>query len=123
MANIIPESIDLHIPTSELDLIKAILDSLTVFAFVLLIIVIFYAKSRYPVINRNSVFFPLISFNILGLISSFMDALDEWFWFFPQEFYNDIWKPTRLLLFLFAIIFLVFAFIAFYAFSERLIGE
>lgn len=123
MVNLIPESIDLHIPETELALLKAILDSLTVFAFILLIIVVFYAKNRYPVFKRETVFVPLISFSLLGLISSFMDAIDEWFWFSPKEFYDLVWKPTRLFLFLIAIFLLVFTFERFYKFSKRIIGE
>jgi archaellum biogenesis protein FlaJ (TadC family) len=112
-----------HPPETLLQLIKALLDSLTVFAFLILLLVIIYAKNRYPVIERRKTFVPLISFAILGTISTFMDAVDEWIWFSPKEFYDQLWKPTRLFLFLGAIFLLIYAFYQFYLFSERIFAE
>ncbi|MHA1968621.1 MAG: hypothetical protein ACW964_12550 [Candidatus Hodarchaeales archaeon] len=65
----------------------------------------------------------MLGFSVLGIISMAMDAIDEFYWFSPKEFYDVIWKPFRLLLFLIAIILLIITFRNFYQFSERLFGE
>ncbi|MDF1539217.1 MAG: hypothetical protein P1Q69_09990 [Candidatus Thorarchaeota archaeon] len=110
-------------PDEPLEIIKAFLDLSTVIAFVIVLIVILIAKNRYPMMERRRTFWPLIIFAIFGIISMGMDAFDEWFWFTPKAFYDFVWKPTRLLLFLAGIFILVFAFLQFYNFSERLFGE
>ena len=115
--------IDFHPPTNPLELIKALLDLSTVAAFIVVLVIILYAKNRYPMIERKRTFWPLVGFAILGIVSSAMDAFDEWFWFTPKEFYDFIWKPTRLLLLLVGIFILVIAFRQFYSFSKRLFGE
>lgn len=114
---------DFHPPTDPLPIIKALLDAATVAAFVLVLVMIIYAKNRYPMIERKRTFWPLIISAVLGTISMAMDAIDEWVWFSPQEFYNNIWKPTRLILFLASIFILIIAFRQFYDFSHRLFGE
>jgi hypothetical protein len=116
-------SIDFHPPDGLLELIKAFLDFFTVIAFMLLLAVIIYAARRYPMIERRRTFYPLLIFAVFGIVSSAMDAFDEWFWFTPGEFYDYIWKPTRLWLFLIGIFLLVIAFSQFYDFSRRLFGE
>ncbi|TXT56525.1 MAG: membrane protein of unknown function [Candidatus Thorarchaeota archaeon] len=115
--------IEFHPPTDILGLAKAILDLGTVFAFFIVLLVILQARKRYPMIERDITFLPLIGFSIFGIISTAMDAFDEWFWFTPKEFYDFVWKPTRLSLLLIGIFMLIFAFRQFYAFSKRLLGE
>lgn len=110
-------------PDEPLEILKAFLDLSTVIAFVIVLIVILIAKNRYPMIERKRTFWPLIIFAVFGIISTGMDAFDEWFWFSPKAFYDFVWKPTRLLLFLVGIFILVFAFLQFYNFSQRLFGE
>ena len=116
-------SIDFHPPEDPLEIIKAFLDLSTVIAFIIVLGVIIYAARRYPMIERKRTFWPLILFAILGTISMAMDAFDEWFWFSPKAFYDFVWKPTRLLMFLGAIFILIIAFRQFYSFSERLFGD
>ena len=110
-------------PTDPLEIIKAFFDVSTVVAFVIVLAVILIAKNRYPMMERRRTFWPLIIFAVLGTISMGMDAFDEFFWFSPKAFYDFVWKPTRLLIFLLGIFILVFAFVQFYGFSERLFGE
>ena len=110
-------------PTDPLTIIKALLDVATVAAFVLVLVMIIYAKNRYPMMERKKTFWPLIISAVLGTISMAMDAIDEWVWFTPKAFYDVIWKPTRLLLFLVSIFILIIAFRKFYDFSHRLFGE
>ncbi len=116
-------TVEFRPPTDPLQILKAFLDVGTAVMFVILLLVIIHAARRYPVLERRSTFYPLILFAILGMISTAMDAYDEWFWFTPSSFYNEVWKPLRLGLFLIAIFILVFAFERFYRFSERLFGE
>lgn len=116
-------TLDFVPPTEPLEIIKAFLDVSTVVAFVIVLVVIIIARKRYPMMERRRTFLPLILFAILGIISMGMDAFDEFFWFSPKAFYDYIWKPTRLFLFLIGIFILVFAFTQFYGFSERLFGE
>lgn len=115
--------IEFHPPDEPLTWIKAILDVTTVIAFVIVLVVILYAKNRYPMIERRKTFWPLIVFAIFGIVSMAMDAIDEFFWFTPKAFYDYIWKPTRLGLFLIGIFILIIAFYQFYNFSQRLFGE
>ncbi|MHA1248306.1 MAG: hypothetical protein ACTSPE_13340 [Candidatus Thorarchaeota archaeon] len=110
-------------PTDPLEIVKAFLDVGTAVVFGLLVIVVLLSARRYPVLKRRDIFYSLLLFAVLGTISTAMDALDEWFWFVPSSFYNEVWKPLRLSLFLIAIFILVFAFERFYRFSERLFGE
>ena len=110
-----------HPPETILEIVKAGFDCLTVVAFIALFFVVFYAKSRYPVIGRQG-FLPLLAFVMVGIISTAMDAFDEFFWF-EKTFYDTIWKPTRLLLMTLALILLIFSFYRFYQFSDRLFGD
>lgn len=110
-------------PDEPLEILKAFLDLSTAIAFVVVLIVILMAKNRYPMMERRRTFWPLIIFAVFGIVSTAMDAFDEWFWFTPKAFYDFVWKPTRLLLFVVGILILVFAFSQFYSFSERLFGE
>jgi len=112
-----------HPPSGVLELVKAFLDLLTVVGFVLLLVVVIYAARRYPMIERKRTFYPLLISAVFGIISSAMDAFDEWFWFTPGEFYDYVWKPIRLWLFLIGIFLLIVAFSQFYDFSRRLFGE
>ena len=112
--------VEFHPPTDPLTIIKAFLDVATVAAFVLVLVMIIYAKNRYPMMERKRTFWPLIISAVLGTISMAMDAIDEWVWFTPKAFYDVIWKPTRLLLFLVSIFILIIAFRQFYDFSHRL---
>ncbi|MHA1228755.1 MAG: hypothetical protein ACTSR2_15115 [Candidatus Hodarchaeales archaeon] len=121
--SILPESITWHPPDEILEIVKALLDVLTVVAFLILLVIIYYSKNKYPVIERRNIMMPLFGFGLLGFISMTMDALDEFYWFSPQEFYNNIWKPTRLFLFIVAIVLLLISFYYFYQFSDRLFGE
>lgn len=120
---LLPEEITWHPPDNPLEIIKAFLDIITVFAFIALFIIIIYSKNKYPIIERRRILWPMIGFSVFGTISMAMDALDEFFWFSPKEFYDVIWKPTRLFLFLAGIILLIITFYYFYRFSERLFGE
>lgn len=120
--SLIPEEMTWHPPEGLLQVIKATFDVLTVVAFIGLAIVIYHAKNKYPVMERGKTFYPLIGFSLLGICSMFMDAVDEFFWFSPKEFYDVLWKPTRLLMFLMAIVLLVFSFYQFYKFSDRIFG-
>jgi hypothetical protein len=115
--------VEFHPPTDILQVIKAFLDLFTFIAFIGVLIVIIYASKRYPMFERKRTFWPLVIFAVLGIISTGMDAIDEWFWFTPQEFYNYIWKPARLIMFLVGIFILVISFWQFYSFSERLFGD
>ena len=115
--------IDFHPPDDILSLAKAFLDAGAAVVFVIVLLVVIYARKRYPVMERNRTFLPLLLFAVFGVISTIMDAIDEWYWFTPSAFYDTIWKPTRLLLFLIGIFILVIAFHQFYGFSERLFGE
>ncbi|MFX0085219.1 MAG: hypothetical protein ACFFAU_06065 [Candidatus Hodarchaeota archaeon] len=121
--NLIPEEITWHPPDNLLTIIKALLDVLTVFAFIALLLIVLYSKNKYPVIERSRILWPLIGFSILGIISMAMDAFDEFYWFSPKVFYDMIWKPFRLSIFLIGIILLIITFSYFYQFSERLFGE
>jgi multisubunit Na+/H+ antiporter MnhB subunit len=121
--NLIPEEVTWHPPENILEIIKAFFDILTVFAFVGLLLIILYSKNKYPIIERRHILWPMIGFSILGIISMAMDALDEFYWFSPKEFYDVLWKPFRLLIFLIGIILLIVTFNYFYQFSERLFGE
>jgi len=121
--NLIPEDMAWHPPENLLEIIKALLDVFTVFAFIGLLLIVIYSKNKYPVIERNRIYWPWLGFCVLGIISMAMDALDEFYWFSPKEFYDVIWKPTRLFLFLAGIILLIITFYYFYRFSERLFGE
>ncbi|MHA1771496.1 MAG: hypothetical protein ACTSYL_03560 [Candidatus Thorarchaeota archaeon] len=112
-----------HPPSTPLELFKAFLDTGAAIAFILVLVSIYYAKNRYPVIERKRTFYSLMLFAILGLVSTIMDAIDEWIWFSPKAFYDLIWKPTRLFLLLGGIFVLIFAFHQFYDFSHRLFGE
>ncbi len=116
-------TIDFHPPTEPLEILKAILDITTFVAFIILLVIIVYAAREYPIIERKRTFWPLVVFAIFGMISTAMDAFDEWYWFSPGEFYNFIWKPIRLTLLLVGIFILVIAFSQFYDFSKRLFGE
>ncbi|MFX0151346.1 MAG: hypothetical protein ACFFAJ_11230 [Candidatus Hodarchaeota archaeon] len=121
--SLIPDKIDWHPPGDLLEIIKAFLDVLTVFAFIGLLIIIIYSKNKYPIIERRRTLWPMIGFTVLGVISMTMDAIDEFFWFSPKEFYDVLWKPFRLLLFMIAIFLLIITFYYFYKFSDRLFGE
>ncbi len=112
-----------HPPTTPLELVKAFLDIGAAIAFVIVLVAIILAKNHYPVIERKNTFWPLLVFAILGIVSTTMDAIDEWIWFSPKSFYDFIWKPTRLLLLLVGLFILIFAFRQFYDFSHRLFGE
>ncbi len=116
-------SVAYHPPATPLELVKAFLDAGAAAAFIIVLIAIYYAKNRYPMIERKRTFVPLLVFAILGIISATMDAIDEWFWFSPKAFYDLVWKPTRLLMLLGGIFILIFAFRQFYDFSHRLFGE
>ncbi|MFW9994418.1 MAG: hypothetical protein ACFFD4_20410 [Candidatus Odinarchaeota archaeon] len=109
-------------PEEILEIIKAVLDILTAIAFIGLLAVVIYAKKKYPLVEKRG-FLPLVGFTMMGIISTTMDAIDEFIWFVPGEFYDQIWKPTRLFLLLIAIFLLVITFYHFYKFSERLFGE
>ncbi|MHA1167839.1 MAG: hypothetical protein ACTSP4_06710 [Candidatus Hodarchaeales archaeon] len=113
---------DFFIPDNPLTLIKAFLDVLTAVGFLALLIVVFLAKARYPVIERKG-FIPLVGFAFMGLISTAMDAFDEFYWFDSKAFYDQIWKPARLYIFIIAIFLLLLTFYQFYQFSDRLFGE
>ncbi len=115
--------IDFHPPDDILGYTKAFLDAGAAVMFFIVLIVIIYARNRYPVMERNRTFLPLVLFAVMGFISTVMDAYDEWFWFSPSAFYNTIWKPIRLSLFLIGIFILIIAFYQFYEFSQRLFGE
>ena len=121
--NLIPEEMTWHPPDNLLEIIKAFLDVITVFAFVALLLIVIYSKNKYPVIERKRIIMPMLGFSILGIISMAMDAIDEFYWFSPSEFYDVLWKPTRLVLFLIGILLLIITFRNFYQFSERLFGE
>ncbi|MHA2426313.1 MAG: hypothetical protein ACXAEF_16105 [Candidatus Thorarchaeota archaeon] len=116
-------TLDFVPPDEPLEILKALLDISTVAAFVIVLVVIIIAKNRYPMMERRRTIWPLILFALFGVVSMGMDAFDEFFWFSPKAFYDFIWKPFRLFLFLIGIFILVFAFIQFYGFSERLFGE
>jgi hypothetical protein len=120
--NLFPEEITWHPPEEPLVIIKAFLDVFTVISFIILLIIVLYSR-KYPIMERKSTLRPMIGFSVLGIISTTMDAIDEFFWFTPKEFYDVLWKPTRLLLFLVAIILLIVTFYYFYRFSDRLFGE
>ncbi|MHA2296064.1 MAG: hypothetical protein ACXAEU_03740 [Candidatus Hodarchaeales archaeon] len=111
-----------HPPEEILEIIKAMLDVLTVVAFIGLLVVVIIARKRYPVFEKRG-FMAMVGFAGMGIISTFMDAFDEFFWFTPKAFYDQIWKPTRLFLLLIGIFLLVITFYQFYKFSERLFGE
>ena len=115
--------VEFHPPTDPLTITKALLDVATVAAFILVLVMVIYAKNRYPMMERKKTFWPLLVSAIFGTISMAMDAIDEWVWFTPKAFYDVIWKPTRLLLFLVSIFILIIAFRQFYDFSHRLFGE
>ncbi|MFX0151903.1 MAG: hypothetical protein ACFFAJ_14030 [Candidatus Hodarchaeota archaeon] len=121
--SLVPDKIDWHPPNDLLEIIKAFLDVLTVFAFIGLLIIIIYSKNKYPIIERRRTLWPMIGFTVFGVISMTMDAIDEFFWFYPKEFYDVLWKPFRLSLFMIAIFLLIITFYYFYKFSDRLFGE
>ncbi|NHJ01326.1 MAG: hypothetical protein EAX86_04245 [Candidatus Heimdallarchaeota archaeon] len=121
--DLIPEAITYHPPNEPLTIIKALLDVMTVFAFIALLYLVILAAKKYPVIERKKTFRPLMGFSLLGIISMAMDAFDEFFWFSPKEFYDVLWKPSRLFLFLGAIFLLIISFYHFYQFSDRLFGD
>ncbi len=116
-------TVDFSPPTQPLQVLKAFLDLATALLFVVLLVAVVVAARKYPVLERRTTFYLLIVFALLGIVSTTMDAYDEWFWFIPGSFYNEVWKPTRLGLFLVAIFALVLSFHWFYKFSERLFGE
>ena len=116
-------SVTIHLPEGVLQIIKAIFDTLNVLAFVFVFVIIFYARTNLPIFKRKSIFYPLLGFAILGIISTTMDMLDEFFWFSPKSFYNSFWKPTRLVLIIIALFLLVMAFAEFYRFNKRLLGK
>ena len=115
--------VDFHPPDDILGWVKAFLDSGAALMFIIVLIVVIYARKRYPVMERNRTFIPLLLFAVLGVISTIMDAVDEFYWFTPKAFYDFIWKPFRLSLFLLGIFILVIAFYQFFEFSQRLFGE
>jgi hypothetical protein len=115
--------IDFHPPDDILSWTKAFLDSGAAVMFIVVLIVVIYARKRYPVMERNRTFLPMLLFALFGVISTIMDAIDEFYWFTPKAFYDYIWKPTRLSLFIIGIFILVIAFYQFYEFSQRLFGE
>ena len=121
--DLIPEDIIWHPPEEPLTIIKALLDIATVFAFLILLFLVIYAARKYPVIERRKTFWPLIGFCIMGIISMTMDAIDEFYWFVPKAFYDVLWKPSRLFLFLGAIFLLIISFYQFYQFSDRIFGD
>ena len=121
--NLIPEEMAWHPPENLLEIIKAFLDVITVFAFIVLLLIVIYSKNKYPIIERNRIYWPMLGFSILGIISMAMDAIDEFYWFSPKEFYDVLWKPFRLFVFLIAIVLLIITFRNFYQFSERLFGD
>ncbi|MFX0182652.1 MAG: hypothetical protein ACFE95_06165 [Candidatus Hodarchaeota archaeon] len=121
--SLLPDAMDWHPPDELLEIIKAYLDVFTVFAFIGLLIIIIYSKNKYPIIERRRTLWPMIGFTLLGIISVTMDAIDEFFWFSPKEFYDVLWKPFRLSLFMIAIFLLIITFYYFYKFSDRLFGE
>ncbi len=115
--------IDFHPPDDVLGWTKAMLDSGAAVIFIVVLIVVIYARNRYPVMERNRTFLPMLLFALFGVVSTIMDAIDEFYWFTPKAFYDYIWKPTRLSLFIIGIFILVIAFYQFYEFSQRLFGE
>jgi len=121
MTNLVPSDIKLHLPDTLLKWFKASLDVTSAIGFIVLLLVILYARDRYAVFKRSNIFHPLLAFSVLGTISMAMDAMDEFFWFVPSAFYNEIWKPLRLILFIFAVILLLYSFTNFYHFSRRIL--
>lgn len=113
----------IHIPEELLELLKAIFDILTAVAFFFVLPIIVYARSRSPFFARKNIFLPLLGFAILGFISTAMDAIDEFIWFSPKSFYDEFWKPTRLIMLVVALFVLIIAFGEFYRFNKRLLGE
>ncbi len=115
--------IEFHPPSDPLELLKAFLDLGTAVCFIIVLGVIIVSARKYPLLQRKDLFIPLITFAMLGVISTAMDAYDEWFWFTPGEFYDFVWKPIRLGLLIIAVIILLITFQRFYMISERLFGE
>ena len=62
--NLIPEDIAWHPPDAPLEIIKAFLDVITVFAFIGLLLIVIYSKNKYPIIERNRIFWPMLGFSI-----------------------------------------------------------
>ncbi|UJG40579.1 MAG: hypothetical protein K9W45_12185 [Candidatus Heimdallarchaeum aukensis] len=116
-------SVILHLPDNILAILKAIFDVLLFVTFIFLVVIIFILRKRFPLFEKKKIFYPLLSFGILGTLSSLMNAYDEFFWFNPKSFYDQIWKPTKLGLMVIAIILLVVMFFQFYQLSKRLLGE
>ncbi len=110
-------------PDEPLKLIKSLLDVLLVFSFVLLLIVAIYAKNNFPLFKKKIIFHPLLSAAVLGLLSSIMDAIDEFVWFNPKQFYDEIWKPVKMTLIAVSVFLMAFMFIQVLKYSKRLLGE
>lgn len=113
----------INIPDDPLKLSKSILDVLTFLAFVGLLLVLIISRNKFPLLNTSKVTVPIGGGTLLGIISTFMDAVDEFVWFSPQAFYNDIWKPTRLGLLLIATLLFILGLYNFYNFTHRLFGN
>lgn len=116
-------TIDPHPPSETLEIIKAVFDVLTVIAFIILLIVVIYSRKRFIMFEKKRIFVPLLIFSILGVISTAMDAFDEFFWFSPKEFYDLFWKPSRLGMLLLGSLLLLYTFYQFFRFEKRLLGE
>lgn len=112
-----------HLPSDILEIMKSIFDVLIFVTFILLLVIIFITRKRFPLFEKRRIFLPLLGFGSLGLISALMNAYDEFFWFSPKIFYDQVWKPIKLGLMVFAVILLVLMFFQFYRLSKRLLGD
>ena len=113
-----------YFPDTGLEWFQFFLDVGIIIPFLLILFAIIYARKRFPLFEKKQVLFPFLGFAALGLVSSFMDAFDEIFWFTePELFYRHVWKPIRLGLIIAAIGLLLFTFYQFYKYAFRFIEK
>ncbi|MHA1826110.1 MAG: hypothetical protein ACTSUA_05570 [Candidatus Heimdallarchaeota archaeon] len=106
------------IPSSWQDYRDIVMESLTVLAFLFLLVVIIISMKKSPILNKHGSI-EFLFFVILGFVHATMNVFDEFAWIGPYTY----WKLGKDLTLLFAAIILVVGFFRFFTFSWRLLGE
>lgn len=105
-------------PLKEIEISDAVLEGLSLFAFLFVLLMAFYAKKNNKIFASKG-FLVLITGIILGTFSAFMDFLTEFYWIDNYEVYKltmAVFQIVGLLLFAISLMIL-------FRFTKFLLGE
>ncbi|MHA1521585.1 MAG: hypothetical protein ACTSRK_15500 [Promethearchaeota archaeon] len=103
----------------EFDLVDIILEGLSVFAYIFILLMAFYANKRNPIFRSKG--FPVLIFGIgFGLIAAVMDFYTEFFWI---ENNYDLFKSVMVSFQIASLVFFGIAMYLVFRFTTFMLGE